>query len=109
MDVNVDTSKEYFSNELVDYNGTSLGINLKDTYSNFFFMYNGTLMGMRLYDSCQAEEENAITPDSKEVYHVNNICGSIFYDVNGRAKPNKLGLDQYIIPFTPYGVRYISE
>ena len=109
IDKEVDTSKEYFSNNIIDYNGSSLGINLKDTYSNFFYMYNGTLVGMRLYGSCDAEEENAITPDSKEIYKVNNICGSIFYDVNGRAKPNKLGLDQYIIPFSKDGIRYISE
>ena len=107
--LDVDTSKSYFSEELKDYNRTSLGIKLKDIYSEFFFVNDGILLGLRFYSSCEASEEFANPPAHKGKFKVDNKCGSVFYDINGFKKPNKLGSDQYIIPIYKRGVKYSND
>ena len=109
ISMDVDTTKDYFSKELLDYNKTSLGIKLKDTYSEFFYVNDGMLMGLRFYSSCDATEQYANPPEHKGKFQIDKICGSIFYDVNAYAKPNKLGSDQYIIPIYKRGVKYAND
>ncbi len=107
--MNVDMTNEYFSKDLLDYDKTSLGINLKDTYSEFFYVNDGMLMGLRFYSSCNASEMNANPPEHRGKFQVDGICGSVFYDVNAFQKPNKLGSDQFIIPIYKRGVKYTSD
>lgn len=109
INMNVDTSKEYFSQEILDYKKKPIGEKLKDSYSNFHFAADGILVGYRLYGSCKATEKNTNPPGEKEKYEVNNICGSVFFDVNAYKKPNKLGSDQYIIPIGIHGMKYNNE
>lgn len=109
IDMSVNTSKDYFSKEILDYKKNPIGLTLKDSYSNFHFAADGVLVGYRLYGSCNATEENANPPQSKEKYSVDNICGSIFFDVNAYKKPNKLGSDQYIIPLGIHGMKYDND
>jgi len=99
QDKDIAKVKEYYASEIVDYNRTSTGIKLNSKYSNFMNSASGTIFGFRLYKSCSANEKNANPPLEKSRRTVKNICGSIFYDVNNYRGPNKLGSDQYIIPF----------
>ncbi len=96
-------TKEYYASEIIDYNRVSTGLKLNAAYSNFLTSQNGSIYGFRLYKSCSAKETNANPPMVKGRKTINNICGSIFYDVNNYAGPNKLGSDQYIIPFDAQG------
>jgi len=105
----IDLNNKYFSENIKDYKGQLLGIKLKDVYSNFFIAQDGMILGTRFYRSCSATEENANPPDSKGRFAVNDICGSVFIDVNAYKKPNKLGSDQYIIPIYSRGVKYTNE
>ena len=105
----IDLSTEYFSNEILDYDRTSVGEKLKDTYSDFFFFLDGTLVGFRFYNSCKAAEKNANPPHSKGRYSVDEVCGSVFFDVNSFKEPNKLGSDQYILPIYKRGIKYDNE
>ena len=107
--LNVDMTNNYFDRELTDYDKTSLGIKLKDIYSEFFFVNDGILMGLRFYSSCKASEEFANPPSHKGKYKVDDICGSVFYDVNAFKKPNKLGSDQYIVPIYKRGIKYSND
>ena len=86
-----------------------MGIKLKDIYSEFFYVNDGILMGLRFYSGCNASEMYANPPLHKGKFQVDNICGSVFYDVNSFKEPNKLGSDQYIIPITKRGVKYSNE
>jgi len=109
VDLNVNTQDEYFSKELTDYDRTSLGVKLKDIYSDFLYVNDGMLMGFRFYSSCNASEIYANPPTIKGKIQVDNICGSIFYDINAFKDPNKLGSDQYIIPIYKRGVKYNND
>ncbi len=102
-DFNKTKADEYYKSEIIDYNRTATGIKLKDKYSNFITTANGTIFGFRLYQSCSAEEKNSNPPLAQGRNTVQNICGSIFFDVNNYDGPNKLGSDQYIIPFNSQG------
>lgn len=107
--LDVDTSKEYFNQELTDYNKTKLGIKLKDIYSEFFFVNDGVLMGLRFYPTCNSSEMYANPPLHKGKFQVDGICGSVFFDVNAYKEPNKLGSDQYIIPIYNRGIKYSND
>ena len=101
-----DTSKayqDYYASTIKNFDNTSTEVKLNEIYSNFMSSMNGTLYGFRTYQSCSSQETNANPPLAKERKTVNNICGSIFYDVNSLEGPNKLGSDQYIIPFDALG------
>ena len=103
QDGNLDKVKDYYASDIINYDRTSTGLKLKDTYSNFITSTNGTIFGFRLYKSCSADELNANPPLSQKRKKVSNVCGSIFYDVNNYKGPNKLGSDQYIVPFDEQG------
>ncbi|MBQ8475723.1 prepilin-type N-terminal cleavage/methylation domain-containing protein, partial [bacterium] len=109
IQLNVDTSKDYFSKPLTDYDKTSLGIKLKDIYSEFFYVNDGILMGLRFYPDCESSEIYANPPLHKGKFQVDNICGSVFFDVNAYKEPNKLGSDQYIIPIYKRGIKYTND
>lgn len=109
IDMNVDTSKDYFSQDILDYKRNPIGEKLKDSYSSFHFAADGILVGYRLYGDCKATEKNANPPETVEKYEVNDICGSVFFDVNAYKKPNKLGSDQYIIPIGIHGMKYNNK
>ena len=96
--------KEYYSSTLLNYDRTSTGLILNKTYSEFINTQNGTIYGFRLYEKCSANETNTYMPKKKNKITVKNICGSIFYDVNNYKGPNKLGSDQYIVPFDNLGI-----
>lgn len=109
LDLEIDLSREYYSEELNDVRKNALGINLKDTYHSFFWNQTASIIGFRFYDDCTATEENANPPGQKGVFPVENVCASIFFDVNGYKKPNKIGSDQYILPVGKRGIVYLSE
>ncbi len=102
----VDTSKEYFNQEILDYKRNSTGVTIKGAYSNFHFANNGVLVGYRFYGNCTTTEKNANPPKETVKYEVTDSCGSVFYDVNSFKKPNKLGSDQYIIPVGVRGMKF---
>ena len=102
----INPSNEYFSNPLKDYDDNVLAASLKDAYSDFFYGNDGVIMGFRFYGGCTNTEENANPPTYRKKYAVTNVCGSIFFDINGYKKPNKLGSDQYIIPIGKRGIKY---
>lgn len=106
VDVGVDLSNEYFLKTIKISNKELSNLPLKDIYSNFFFIQDGVLLGFRFYNSCSATEKWASPSNYKGVYEIKNVCGSIFYDVNSYAKPNKLGLDQHIIAIYNRGIKY---
>lgn len=106
VDLRINTTKDYFSNELIDYDGTSTGLKLNSIYSDFFYMLDGMIIGFRLYESCDVDELNSIPPTVKERYTTSNSCGSVFFDINAFSKPNKLGTDQFIIPIGKRGIKY---
>lgn len=104
----VDLKSEYFKGNLLNYKKTSLG-KLTDLYSNFFFMQDGTLVGFKFYGSCTSSEAKAIPPNYRDLSTINDICASIFIDVNGEKKPNKLGSDQFVIPVDVRGIKYSND
>ena len=104
----VDTSDEYFSDYIRTYQRADVSI-LKETYSDFFYLQDGTLLGFRLLGSCSSTEANAIPPRIRERMSAANVCASIFVDVNGEGKPNRLGADQIVIPFDARGIKYNDD
>lgn len=102
----VDLNDEYFSKPLATYDKNALDKTLKELYSDFFIGNDGVLIGFRFYGGCDKTEENVVLPAKRNRYSVNNICGSVFLDVNGYKKPNKLGSDQYIVPIAKRGIVY---
>ena len=102
----IDPNNEYFSSPLKDYNDSVLADSLKDVYSEFFYGNDGVIIGFRFYGGCTNAEENANPPSYRQKYSAPNSCGSIFFDINGYKKPNKLGSDQYIIPIGKRGIKY---
>ena len=102
----VDLNDEYFSKPLATYDKNALDKTLKELYSDFFIGNDGVLIGFRFYGGCDKTEENVVLPAKRNRYSVNNICGSVYLDVNGYTKPNKLGSDQYIVPIAKRGIVY---
>lgn len=109
LDLKIDLGHEYYSTELRDVHKKNLGITLKDTYTGYFWNQNGGIVGFRFYEGCNNTELNANPPDYKGVYSVENVCGSVFYDVNGYKKPNLVGSDQFILPINKYAIIYSNE
>ena len=106
VDLNVDMTKEYFDKPLIDFEKNSIGYNLRNSYSNFFYVNDGMLIGFRFYGGCNNTEQHSNPPTFRKTYPVQNVCGSIFYDINAYAKPNKLGSDQYIVAIGKRGIKY---
>ena len=102
----VDLNDEYFSKPLATYDKNALDKTLKELYSDFFIGNDGVLIGFRFYGGCDKTEENVVITAKRNRYSVNNICGSVYLDVNGYKKPNKLGSDQYIVPIAKRGIVY---
>lgn len=102
----VDLANEYFSKPLATYDKNALDKTLKELYSDFFIGNDGVLIGFRFYGGCDKTEENVVLPAKRNRYSVNNICGSVYIDVNSYKKPNKLGSDQYIVPIAKRGIVY---
>ena len=105
----VNMSRDYFSKEIKDFDGKSTGTVIKNAYSDFFYVNDGMLIGFRFYQSCNSTEVNANPPMHKGRFSVNEICGSIFFDINAYNEPNKLGSDQFIIPIYKRGFKYDNE
>lgn len=106
VDLKINTSKSYFSQDLKDFDNKPIGLKLNDAYSDFFFVNDGMIIGFRLYSGCEATEENSIPPTFRQRMAVDDVCGSVFYDTNAFGKPNKLGTDQFIIPLGKRGIKY---
>ena len=106
VDIRINLSNEYFFNNIENSKGLVSDVPLKDIYDNFFLIQDGVLVGFRFYNSCSATEKWASPYGFDEFYEINDICGSIFYDVNSFDKPNKLGLDQHIIAIYNRGIKY---
>ena len=104
----MDTNDEYFSANIKTYQNAVVSV-LNTTYSDFFYLQDGTLLGFRLFGSCSASEPNAIPPLNRTLLGAENVCGSVFVDVNGEGKPNKLGADQIVIPFDARGIKYNGD
>lgn len=102
----VDLNDEYFSKPLATYDKNALDKTIKELYSDFFIGNDGVLIGFRFYGGCDKTEENVVLPAKRNRYSVNNICGSVYIDVNSYKKPNKLGSDQYIVPIAKRGIVY---
>ena len=109
MEKSVDTSDKYFANNLINYKREATSVKLADDYKNLFYAADGTLFGIRTYNSCASTENIANPPNDRGTSAVTNICGSIFFDVNGFKKPNKLGSDQYIIPIDKRGIKLAND
>ena len=109
INYNVNLKDEYFAGEIIDYDRVSTGEKLQDAYSNFFYVTDGMLIGFRFYKSCSATEKNSTPPEHKGRFSIDNVCGSIFYDINSFKGPNKLGSDQYILPVGKRGIKYNNE
>lgn len=109
INYNVDLKNEYFSNPIVDYDRSSTGEVLKSAYSNFFYVTDGMLIGFRFYQGCNSTEKNANPPEHKGRFSLDNVCGSIFYDINSFDEPNKLGSDQFILPVWERGIKYNND
>ena len=109
VNYNVDLKNEYFSNEIKDYDDSLTGLKLQDAYSNFFYVTDGALIGFRFYQTCKATEENANPPLYRGRYSLENVCGSVFFDINAFKKPNKLGFDQYVLPIYERGIKYNND
>ncbi len=105
-DATVKLSDTYFSNDIKNYQNKSIGFSLKNSYSGFYVTNDGVLIGFRLYGSCATTETNTFPPGYRESYSIDNVCGSVFFDINALKKPNKLGSDQFIIPIGKRGVEY---
>ena len=99
-------SDEYFSKEIVDYKRVSTGKVLKDTFGSFLYTNDGVIVGFKTYGACNVPETIINLPTFRETQTINNVCGSIFFDINAQAKPNKLGSDQYIIPIGKRGIKF---
>ena len=106
LDLPIDLNHEYYNLELQDVQKHKLGASLKDLYSNFFWNQNGVLIGFRFYDDCNQTELNSNAPPQRGVYVTENVCASIFFDVNGFEKPNLIGNDQFIMPINKIGIVY---
>ena len=102
----INLSDEYFTKEIVDYKRVSTGKVLKDTYSSFIYTNDGAIMGFKTYGACNVSESMINLPTFRETQTIANVCGSIFFDINGQTKPNKLGSDQYIIPIGKRGIKF---
>ena len=100
---------EYFGADLRDAKGTSIGSKLNNIYSDFFFANDGMIVGFKFYGNCTTTEPNFIPPEFKKRTSVDNVCGSIFYDINAYQKPNRLGIDQFIIPVGKRGIKYEND
>lgn len=105
----LDLTNEYFSEQIKDYNKKPTGETLKDAYSHFVVVQDGIFMGLRFYGNCTTTEPNATPPMQRGRLAMPNTCGSIFYDVNGFKKPNKLGSDQYVLPLYRRGIKYSED
>lgn len=105
----VDTTKEkvYFDMLITHYNSTKTNKKITDKFSNFYFANNGVLFGFQLNSSCSVTEDLEYLAERKSATSVENTCGSFFIDVNGYQKPNRLGSDQYIIPFDAKFLKFI--
>lgn len=97
---------EYFAKEILNYKKESTGLILKDTFESFLYTNDGAIVGFKTYGSCTSSESLINLPTSRTTQTINNICGSIFMDINAQAKPNKLGSDQYIIPVGKRGIKF---
>ncbi len=109
LDLRIDLEHEFYNKELKDVRKNNLGITLKDAYTGFFWNQNGAIIGFRFYEGCTNTEVNANPPEQRGIFEVGNICGSIFYDINGYKKPNLIGNDQYILPIDKRGIIYTNE
>ncbi len=108
LDRQPNVSVEYFTAPIKDYDKTPIGVTLEETYKNFFFAQDGTLIGFRSYGSCEATELNTNPSLQRGRYTQPNVCASIFFDINGENKPNKLGSDQYVLPLYKRGIKYTN-
>ena len=97
---------EYFAKEIVNYKRVSTGKVLKDTYGSFLYTNDGVIVGFKTNGACNSSESIINLPTFRETQTINNVCGSIFMDINAQAKPNKLGSDQYIIPIGKRGIKF---
>lgn len=102
----INPSDKYFSEPLKGYDDSVLSAKLSDSYSDFFYGNDGVIMGFHFYGGCTNTEAKTNPPTYRKHYSVDNICGSIFFDINGYKKPNKLGSDQYIVPVGKRGIKY---
>lgn len=105
----VNINRDYFKEELKDFDGKSTGETIGNIYSDWFYVNDGMLIGFRFYGSCNSVEKNSNPPMHKGRFEVNEICGSIFFDINAYDEPNKLGSDQYVLPVHKRGIKYNND
>lgn len=91
--------------EIFAYNKSTIG-KLTDSYSNFFYLQDGNLLGFKFYGNCTSMGSYSTPPNYTSAISIDDICASIFVDVNGTKNPNKLGSDQYIIPIDSRGIKF---
>ena len=102
----IDLNNEYFTKEIINYKRVSTGKVLKNTYGSFIYTNDGAIMGFKTNGACNVSESIINLPTFRETQTIANVCGSIFFDINGYAKPNKLGSDQYIVPIGKRGIKF---
>ena len=87
----IDLNNAYFNNPIINYEKKPLDSLLKNNFSDFVYILDGVIVGFKFYGTCNATEKFANPALHRQPYSASNVCGSIFFDVNGYKEPNKLG------------------
>lgn len=99
----------YLSSSLMGPNGIYKDKDNKEVkisiFSNYFTFKNDAFFALKLNGNCTTEESLIVDPSMPSKATAKNSCGLIFYDVNGKERPNVLGVDQYIIPLGKHGIK----
>ena len=96
----------YTDSYLVNESGAKINSNMKVSgFTQGFVAKNGTYIAFKLNGNCTTSISYIYDPSVPENRNAANTCGLIFFDVNADAKPNILGVDQYIIAFGKDGIK----
>ena len=94
---------DYFVSELTD--GTTLYTGLTPSSFAGFTVRNDAYVGIKLNGNCTSTINYIYDALALNKRVVENVCATIFYDVNGDKGPNRLGSDQYIFPLDKFGLK----
>lgn len=70
-----------------------------------FIIKNGAYFGLKLHGNCTTTVDFLYDPSTPNNNSRTNTCGIIFFDVNEKKPPNRLGIDQYIVAIGKMGVK----
>lgn len=67
--------------------------------SGILFLSGSAIFPVKVANECATLQEVLDNPNRKD-----EVCGKIFVDVNAKARPNFLGVDQFVIPIYRNGM-----